>query len=137
MTTWPVLVQHWQIDCCGDRFAIGDEVAWTLALSTDDAGTWGWPEAMLIELQATGRRSALSDTGQAQMILSVDGVEVAVDGGVDRPLCGALIEQHHGGVPAGVLPVSGVVRRIRVVSQKFRSSGNRSWVPVPGVVQFS
>ncbi len=29
---WPVVVQAWEWECCGEPLAVGDEVAWTLLL---------------------------------------------------------------------------------------------------------
>jgi hypothetical protein len=34
MPEWPVYVAGWQLECCGTPFAVGDEVEWTLMLST-------------------------------------------------------------------------------------------------------
>jgi len=36
MAPWPIFVQDWQIDCCGERFALGSEVSWTLAFRPSD-----------------------------------------------------------------------------------------------------
>ena len=130
MTSWPVLVEDWQIGCCGERFAVGDEVAWTLTLHSN-AERSGWPEEMLVELQAKDRRSAFSGTGQAQDILRVAGTEIAVEEGGGDTARGALIEEHHAGVPDELLATRGIVRRIRVVSQQLRTTGNRFWVAGP------
>jgi hypothetical protein len=48
---------------------------------------------------------------------------------------GTLIEEHHGGVPANLPEVRGTVRRLRLVSQRFRLAG-RSLIPIPGAVRF-
>ncbi len=34
----PVFVQGWQVECCGARFSVGDEVSWGLAFTDEDAG---------------------------------------------------------------------------------------------------
>lgn len=116
-------------------FAVGDEVAWTLMLDTN-AETSRWPEEMLVELQAKDRRSAVSGTGQEQDILRVAGKEIAADEGVGDTARGALLEDHHAGVPDELLATRGRLRRIRVVSHQLRITGDRLWVPGPGTVRF-
>lgn len=53
----------------------------------------------------------------------------------DVTVRGSLIEEHHGGVPADLRPAEGVVRRLKVVSQRFRLSG-RTLTPIPETVRF-
>jgi hypothetical protein len=53
----------------------------------------------------------------------------------DVTVRGSLIEEHHGGVPEDLRPAEGVVRALKVVSQRFRLSG-RALTPIPGAVRF-
>lgn len=133
MTVRPVLVQDWQIECCGESFSVGDQVAWTLLLTP--AGDW--PEEMQVALNPAGQ----PDDAQEQdlTIVRTSGAEVAVPraaaGDGRAAIAGVLIEDHHGGVPAGLSATRGTVRRIRVVSRQLRSAGERAWESVEGAVR--
>jgi hypothetical protein len=133
MPVFPVFVEDWQHECCGEPFGVGDTVAWRLGLGHDPDGMWGWPDEMLVELRPTGRR----ESGEQYIVTLASGLQVAVgrsavtEGGVVR---GTLTEDHHGVVPDEVRPVEGVVRRLRVVRQRKRRH-DRSWTPVAGAVE--
>jgi hypothetical protein len=130
----PVLVESWQHECCGEDFAVGDTVAWRLLLAGHLEGELGWPEELLVEFAAGGRR----ESGDLLIVTVEGGVQLAVDpsavlgGAVVR---GGLVEEHHGGVPDEVRPVEGVVRRLRVVRQRHRRERGREWAPVAGAVE--
>jgi hypothetical protein len=51
-----VFVQDWQIDRCGERFALGSKVSWTLAFRPYDE-QWGWPDPIVIEVDPVGGRA--------------------------------------------------------------------------------
>jgi hypothetical protein len=72
-----------------------------------------------------------------QVISTSDGPEVVVGplAADDVTVRGSLIEEHHGGVPEDLRPADGVVRALKVVSQRFRLSG-RALTPIPGAVRF-
>jgi hypothetical protein len=134
MPTWPVYLDAWQIECCGDAFPVGHTVAWTLVF-VDDADA-GPADAMFVDLEPTGRRHAQAESGAEMVILSVGEVEVATfghagEGAASGPLRGVLYEEHHGGVPASLRATRGVVRRLRVVSRECRLE-DRSWQPLAG-----
>lgn len=132
MTVWPILVQHWQIDCCGERFSIADEVAWTLSLRPY-AEADGWPGAMSVDLVPSGHRVVADGMERPWLVITVDGIEISTGASIPADgehLQGMLIEEHHGPVPEDLTVTRGVVRRIRVVSQEFRRDRG-AWLPVP------
>ncbi|MDQ6914606.1 MAG: hypothetical protein M3155_02195 [Actinomycetota bacterium] len=129
-------VQDWQIDCCGDRFAVGDEVEWTLMLAPEDS-SWDWPPEIAVELEPTEQREARHELGEWGRIVTVAGTEVAVPDYGDasqQRLRGILIEDHHGTVPDDLVATCGVVRRIRVVRQEFHSTGHQAGCQISGTV---
>src|SRR5271170_5841898 len=98
MASWPVFVQDWQIDCCGERFALGSKVSWTLAFRPYD-DQLGWPDPMVIELEPAFGLVAPDGPGTGQCVTVAQGIEAAVLGaaldGRER-LRGTLVEEHHG-----------------------------------------
>jgi hypothetical protein len=73
MPTWPVHVQDWQHECCGEPFGIGDRVRWTLVLTDESHEGWCWPDEMMVELRVVGRRPAESeDEGAVEVISTSD-----------------------------------------------------------------
>jgi hypothetical protein len=139
VSTWPVFVEHWQLECCGDAFALGDEVAWTLVLATD-RGSAISPE-MLVEAAIELGGHATTDGGTTGAIVHVAGEfdawlagdPTVVGAGKAR---GVLVEEHHGDVPAALVPVRGVVRRIRLVTEDFRNVSDRTWEHVAGTATY-
>ncbi len=116
---------------------MGDEVSWTLSFRPDE-GESLWPDAMVIEIDPADCRGVPDDRETIGCVTLADGVEAAI---AAAPLVshervhGTLVEEHHGGVPEGLPPTHGTVRRIRVIRQEFRLAGDRAWRPVPGSVQ--
>jgi hypothetical protein len=108
-------------------------------LVQDSEGTRGWPEEMVVELRVAGRRRSDSDThGGGDVVATSEGPEIAVGeevAGDQGVLRGSLIEEHHGGVPDDLRPIEGVVRGLKVVSQRFRLA-DRTLTPIPGTVRF-
>jgi hypothetical protein len=137
MASWPVFVQDWQIDCCGERFALGGTVSWTLAFRPHD-DQFGWPDPMVIELEPAFRWAVPDGPGSGQCVTVAPGIEAAILGpalhGHER-LRGTLVEEHHGSVPQSLAAVTGTVDRIQIVSQGFRRVHDITWVPIAGAVQ--
>lgn len=137
MASWPIFVQDWQIDCCGERFALGSKVSWTLAFRPYD-DQLGWPDPMVIELEPALGWAMPDGPGIGQCVTVAPGIEAAILGpardGHER-LRGTLIEEHHGGVPQSLTAVTGAVDRIQVVSQEFRRERDVTWMPVAGTVR--
>lgn len=129
--TLPVIVVTWQFECCGDAFAIGDEVSWRLSLVTDD-----YPiGAARTTLRGSVGAELVSDVGGDRgSVMTADGLVAWVrptqpPGVVD--LSGTLIEDHHGLVPEEVPCTHGRVTRIRVASVAHTRADAELW-PVPG-----
>jgi len=112
----PVLVESLQLQCCGTPFAVGDRVAWTLRF-LPGAGAESETLEVLVEPGASVVR-----LGGACLALRDDGPSGTVRG--------AVMEDHHGGVPEGHAATDGTVRRIRVVNREFvpHPVEPRSWV---------
>lgn len=114
MQTWPVYIEAWQLHCCGDPFAIGDEVAWHLVLRSDLRGF----ELVEVELStAEVVRVHGNGGGREEVELHAAGVHAWWEGpaGARR---GVLAEEHHDR-PTAQVPTEGVVRRIRAVRQQY------------------
>ncbi|MEU7579136.1 DUF6578 domain-containing protein [Streptomyces sp. NPDC041068] len=114
MTLWNVMYQDWQMECCGEPFGVGDEVAWQLLVDEAVCGDAAW----------TGELAEISGA-----VESAGGGPVVRTGGVTVPwtgggrswppravLTGLLSVERHGGKwPRTV----GRVRTVHVVSQGF------------------
>jgi hypothetical protein len=139
MTSWPVLVQHWQIECCGVRFAVGDDVAWQFVFRPYDK-EWDWPERMVVDVVPLVWWEVNDDGGTVECARLPGGIEVALEGEAvsdHERLRGTLIEEHHGRVPEELAVTTATVRGIRVASQEYRRVGAVGWVPVPATVQLT
>jgi hypothetical protein len=116
---------EWEYACCGERFRVGDEVTWRLALmDLDEAGraTWGDHLTELDpELLPALRRTA-------------------VERSADSPPEGArlhgmvLVSLHDGAEGGETQRVTARVRAIDVVTQGWREDppGSRGFTAVPG-----
>lgn len=140
-----VFVERWQHECCGDEFAVGDRVVWTLGVDG------GWRHALLarhapsraVELDVVGVAGP-DGAGRGGVLLSGDGVHAflpdepappltdATDGRTTRSV--VLFEEgHHGDVPEAVPPTSGVVTAVRLVRLAHRlDPAGRAHEPVAG-----
>jgi hypothetical protein len=134
VTVWPVFVEGWQLECCGDVFAIGDDVAWTLVLLA--GGDSELPDELLAPIDADSRGSESDDQGSPVGVVGVGTLNAAWPAGslvVDRvTIRGVFREEHHGDVPADLPATRGTVRRIRLVEQFYRRVHGVTWVPEPG-----
>ncbi|QES41286.1 hypothetical protein DEJ49_09930 [Streptomyces venezuelae] len=121
------MYQDWQLECCGDPFAVGDEVTWQLLVDTT-APEREWA-AELTEIEGP------VESAGGGPVVCAGGVTVPWTGSGDWPprlhLRGLLtVEQHGGKWPR----TRGVVRGIQVVGQAYREEhlvpGKRSLRPV-------
>jgi hypothetical protein len=129
--TLPVLVAVWQFECCGDPFAVGEEVLWRLSFATDLAQL----DEARTTLHATVGAELISDAGGTTgSLLTADGLTAWL-----RPpqppgpfeVSGELIEDHHGLVPEEVPRTRGTITRIRAVSLAYTRNG-AELTPIPG-----
>lgn len=117
----PVWVDSWQYECCGDPFAVGDRVRWTLRPAD-------------LEFLAPPLGALLPDWHADDLpLIRVDDPTVVGRGDLAVVLApgqphrvGLLAEEHHGGIPEGAPATTGTVASIRVV--RWRSDR----LPVPG-----
>jgi len=131
MPEWPVYVDGWQLECCGDPFAVGDEVEWTLTLVP------GHPMRQELLVDFSGEVEApASDYERSGYVVRSGGVRVFVEDAtaVDRRFetRGLISEEHHGGIPDAVPPTRGRVRRIQLVTTLYVRAADRTWTPKPG-----
>ncbi len=117
----PVLVESWQLGCCGETFTVGDQVSWGLAFRPDDP-TWPAPVELITELDAEANRPEHSPIVLTSGPLTLYWSAPDDHAGPLR-IRGIVVEDHHAGVPEDGVRVEGTVRRIRSLSAD--SSGNR------------
>jgi hypothetical protein len=131
----PVFVASWQIECCGEPFALDEMVRWRLLFS--EAGRWhGEPHEHEVTLTGHGEPFVweLGEQDRTDVRLRVGPVVLywstpeVVAGAVS--VTGAVQEDHHAGIPEDFPVTTGRVRRIRVESRDFREDPPRSrvWV---------
>jgi hypothetical protein len=136
MGSWPVFVSSWQQECCGEPFALGDEVAWKLVLIDAENRDWPWPDRLLADIDAVVVGASTTDDGHDGVIVLAHGMSVWWPGerhkGESFAVRGLFLEEHHGGVPFEMPAVRGRVERIRLVTQPYRRVQDNEWEPAAG-----
>jgi hypothetical protein len=101
-----VLLDDWQLQCCGEPFAVGDEVAWRLMLVTHTSD----PDKFRVTL--TG--SAADVHGEAARVRAVraGGLTAMIPSDSHPPFSGVLFEDHHADVPSWLPATHGTVVRM-------------------------
>jgi hypothetical protein len=145
-STVPVTISEWQFSCCGKPFAIGDEVRWTLEfIDLVDRPAQMYLQALVRLTDEQPLHDDQSSSDESGAVVRVGEGVVAWMASPPPALSavemrGALLQEHHGGVPQDVPSTRGVVRRIRVVIEEFRTSSDerhgRYWSVVPGTATF-
>lgn len=123
----PVWMDSWQYECCGDPFAVGDRVHWTVHPAD-------------LEFLAPPLGALLPDWRADDLpLIRVDDPTVVGRGDLAVVLApgqphrvGLLAEEHHGGVPEGAPATTGTVAGIRVVRWQTEERPPGGWYPVPG-----
>jgi Family of unknown function (DUF6578) len=128
VSEWQVYVDDWQLECCGDPFAVGDQVAWTLMVSVDHS----LPPEFLIEFDGEVE-GTVSDGVISGCVARSGGVHAFVEDAQDAVgrirVRGLLYEDHHVGIPDQIPRTRGTVRRIQVVTRPYVRIDGRSWFP--------
>lgn len=138
MGLWHVMYEDWQMECCGEPFAVGDEVSWPLVL--EDAGDvhgGGWHDQLT---KICGPVEDVRDGADRVRVVREDsGLVVALRGeqgdGLRRGdrirVVGVLSVERHG---SQWPEVAGRVRAVQVLTQGFAETapGSRTLEPVPG-----
>lgn len=122
----PVWVDSWQFECCGDDFAVGDRVRWTLQPA--DLEFLAPPLGDLLPAWSAEDLPLLR-TGDLTVIGRGD-LAVVLAAGQSHSV-GLLAEEHHGHIPEGAPTTTGTVTSISVVRWLHAPRGRISY-PVPG-----
>jgi hypothetical protein len=128
MPVFPILVDAWQFECCGEPFAVGDTVSFPLELLPPDR----FSRELHVELRGAVPAGAVRDEQGATRQLFRAGGLIAAAGESGQP-AGVLHEDRHGGLPGDMPATSGVAERIAVGRVLYRQDGE-AWVPVPGTM---
>lgn len=142
----PVLVDGWQIECCGDPPGVGDIVDWRLSSAEDNAELLGpaigdWHLAIPLYTLAPSSSGGLAP-GIVPAVAQLGGLSVYhPTGEIPLPstvtLTGTLAEDHHAGVPRTVAKTTGTVRRVWLVSVHMRHQAPRTWSLVAGSAELT
>ncbi|TDE10120.1 DUF6578 domain-containing protein [Jiangella asiatica] len=133
--SWPVLVEEWQFECCGEPFAVGDLVQWQLSLVTD----LDRPDDASITVDGVARGTDPGGIGPAGAFLDIGTATVLLR--PPRPagpatVTGVFAEDHHGLVPEALPAVTGRIIRVREISAEFQERDRVRW-PVSGTWQLT
>ncbi|GHE14539.1 DUF6578 domain-containing protein [Klenkia taihuensis] len=134
-----VLVEEWELGCCGGPVHPGDRVEWSLTFSDrveDAAGALLTETWLITDLPSAslGWSASLLTSGSVQAAWAADGGRTLPIG--THQMTGYLVASWHGGgVVADPPVVGGVVERIRVVEQRYElvhtPPADRPWAPGP------
>ncbi|MGW2520953.1 DUF6578 domain-containing protein [Streptomyces sp. NPDC001617] len=140
MGLWQVYYEGWQMECCGEPFAVGEEVRWPLQFhDADDVLSGGWSEELSrlagpVEEVPDGEggppvRVLRDETGLTAALFGEQGADAGPGDRIRR--VGMLtVERHSGEWPEA----RGRVRAIRLVTQVYEETepGSTSWRPASG-----
>ncbi len=139
MDVWPVMVESWQLECCGHPPTVGDDIAWTLNLI--NPGDVAEPEDFLSTLAVEAEPHGQPEHDAYPTLIRHRGLTAywrapRSTRGRTR-VRGLLLEDHHIDVPDDMPATYGTVRQVRVVTQthELRQGGDQGWFPVPGTVR--
>jgi len=118
----PVLVQGWQVECCGTSFSVGDVVSWGLAFIDQDGGSVIDAE-QLVELTVDADRPAPTPAKpwDSPVVLTIGGLTLYWSTPNDHAgrlvVRGMVLKDHHALVPEDGVRTAGVVQRIQLATQ--------------------
>jgi len=126
MPIYPVLIDAWQFECCGEPFAVGDTVSFPLELLPPDR----FSRELHVELRNAAPAGAVRDEqGSSRQLLRAGTLITAAP--ESGRAAGVLHEDRHGKLPDSMPRTTGVAERISVGRVLYRQEGEE-WVPVPG-----
>lgn len=134
---WRIYVEGWQLECCGDPFAVGERVAWCLTLEPDDDDL-GLRSAQVTLAGGEVVHVTSSGRGHEEVEVRVGDLTAAWAGPrpePGQPRRGVLVENHHGGRPIARTATEGFVQRIRLVRRRYERCGERSYRPAQTPVE--
>jgi hypothetical protein len=126
MPVYPILVDAWQFECCGEPFAVGDTVSFPLELLPPDRFS---PELHVALRTATPAGALRDEQGSSRQLYRAGGL-IAAAGESGEP-AGVLHEDRHRKLPQDMPATTGVAERISVGRVLYRREGEK-WVPVGG-----
>jgi hypothetical protein len=123
-----VFLESWQLECCGQPTGVGDAVSWQLLAVPADPGSPQPGDGLLIgDVQRLD--SALVPEGGAASMFVRGGLQALWSGPADVlgavSMAGHLLEDHHAHALPGGQRTEGVVRRVRLVTRRYRRSPGR------------
>jgi hypothetical protein len=130
-----VFVSGWEIECCAPPPVVGESTTWRLDFIP--AGS-DYPAAELDRDRSwqVSRRADGSTALQDGPVTALWSGHAATPPGQGRAtLRGHLYGNAHGPAPDDAPVTTGTVRRVRVASQRFSRTADRTLLPVPGTVQ--
>lgn len=123
-----VFVESWQLECCGRPTGVGDVVSWQLlAVPADPASPQPGEGVLLGDVQRLD--PALVPAGGTISMLVRGGLRAQWSGPADMlgavSVAGHLLEDHHAHALPGGPRTEGVVRRVQLVTRRYRRSPKR------------
>ncbi|WP_342667789.1 DUF6578 domain-containing protein [Amycolatopsis nigrescens] len=141
-----MLLDDWQIGCCGTPPAVGDTASWRLVWAPWCASVIPSTMALRARLEQlppdTDDRYPRANAGEDTVpaIAKAHGIDVFVQAPLplqeDLTLTGVLHEDHHVGVPPGFPRTTGRITAVWLMSWKYRR-GNGRWHSVEGTARFT
>jgi hypothetical protein len=139
----PVLLESWQIECCGTPPGVSDQVSWTLVLAPAGGAAQDERAEVGFELVARpwplgpGATSGLRFDPGDEWPTRLDAGGLHVFWRAPAPqrgqvaVTGRLLADHHGAVPDRFPPTVGTVTRVRVRTRAYvpRPDSPRTLVP--------
>jgi uncharacterized protein DUF6578 len=116
---YPVFLDAWQFQCCGNRFDVGHEVAWKLQLKRDSTSSDEFSVTLSGNVFDVYRRAPDAPRTPNSFII-VGGLSVALPHNEEPPWKGVLLEDHHGEISPWVPATSGAVVRMFVWGADLR-----------------
>ena len=123
MPVYPILVDAWQFECCGEPFAVGDTVSFPLELLPPDRFS---PELHVALRNATPAGALRDEQGGSRQLFRAGGL-IAAAGESGEP-AGVLHEDRHGKLPKDMPATTGVAEGISVGRVLYRREGDE-WLP--------
>ena len=127
MAIWPVYLWRFMHEDTGRLFAIGAVVSWDVLLV--DGGAEGWPDDVLVDTQVVieerptfARRGSLARTPQLSACWGGEeplGSHLRIRAGLQADLFN----------PPFLSAVTGVVRRIQIVTRRMTADKRGVWIP--------
>lgn len=140
----PVLLDDWQLECCGNPPKVGQRASWQLNWTPE------YGRMLRTDLSLSARVTALPDPGEdawfslpdpidpsaresIPALATAGGVTVFVEAPKPPPehvtLTGVLHEDHHVGVPPEMSTTTGTIQALWLVSWEYEERAD-AWYPI-------